>query len=789
MAETTRRLAALAFADVAGWSRLIEQSDVDTLRAWKALQADVLEPTIREQGGRLLEIAGDSVLVEFPSAVAAVGWALEVQRRSKERWQESETVRLTLRIGINVEDVIVDGDRLVGDGVNIASRIHQLAAPGEIIVTAAVREYVANKVQIVFSDLGMRGLKNISRRIQLYRIDVAQPMGVDAGGAAQRRPTAHDRVYRDSYVEQSVRTLLAVEVAEPAEGDNGSVGSRWEALVDDLASSVLPVHGGRLLKNLERGVLLGFPRVPHAAKAAFEIQRLCENANAGVPPGRHLLLRMGMQVGELIADDQEVYGSDVNLATRLTTLAGPGEIVVSAEVRDQLTPVLDADVEDLGECYLKTSNHPVRAYRVGPPGPRPVIEPVGTAGELRPTIAVIPFTARSGAAEHQILGEVLADEMISSLSRTADMNVISRLSTTTFRNREAALPEIGALLHANYILSGAYHVLDTKFSLVAELAETKSGRVVWMDDAKGDVRSIVSGKDEVIDRLVAKVSAAVTNRELQKALLQPLPTLESYTLLIGAIALMHRLSRHDFDRARQLLEALTERAPRHAIPHAWLAKWHVLRVWQGWGSRQATDTWTADLKPDTQLALDCTKRALDSDPSCSLALAVDGFVHTNLLKQLDVALQRYELAISVNPNDSLAHLLKGTLHAFKGEGKQAMRDTQRALRLSPLDPHRYFYDSLASTAALAAGRYDRAIELAQRSLRSNRMHTSTLRAMAIAQWLAGKHEDAKKTVGELMKIEPTLSVANYLKRHPAADYETGKIWAEALGSAGVPKGQ
>jgi class 3 adenylate cyclase/TolB-like protein/tetratricopeptide (TPR) repeat protein len=768
---------------VAGWSRLIEKSDVATLRAWKALQADLIEPTIRRHGGRLLEIAGDSVLVEFPSAVAAVSWALEVQWRCRDRWQENEAIRLTLRIGVNVEDVIVDGDKLVGDGVNIASRIHQLAAPGEIIVTAAVREYVVNKLALVFTDLGMRELKNISRRIQLYRVEAADAAPA-AAGAARPRAAAHEPVYRDSYVEQAAHTLLAVELAEPDERVNGTAASRWQAVVEDVASNVLPLHSGRLLKNLERGVLLGFPRVPHAAKAAFDIQRVCDNANAGMPQRRQLLLRMGMQMG---AADEPGADAGVDLASRLTTLAGPGEIVVSAEVRDQLTPVLDADVEDLGDCYLKPLTHPVRAYRVGPPGPRPVIEPAGATGELRPTIAVIPFAARSGEPRHQVLGEVLADQVISSLSRTADMNVISRLSTTAFRGREATVEEVGALLHANYILSGAYHVADAKFTLVAELAETRSGRVVWMDNAKGDVGGIVSGEDEVVDRLVAKVGAAITARELEKALVQPLPTMESYTLLIGAIGLMHRLSRHDFGRARELLETLIERAPRRAIPYAWLANWHVLRVWQGWGG-PPRDTWAGDWMQDATVALDCTQRALDADPSCSLALAIDGFVRTNLLKQLDVALERYELAIRVNPNDPLAHVLRGALHAFKGEGKQAMRDTQRALRLSPLDPHRYFYESLAATAALSAGRYDRAIELAQKSLRANRMHASTLRAMAIAQWLAGQHEGARKTVAELMKIEPSLTVRSYLERHPAADYETGKTWAKALGDAGVPQG-
>jgi class 3 adenylate cyclase/TolB-like protein len=764
------------------WSRLVEQHDVATLRAWKALRSALIEPAIQKYSGRLLEIAGDSVLVEFPSAVAAVNWALDVQRGSTNPRQESESEKLRLRVGINVEDVIVDGEKLVGDGVNIAARIHQLGAAGDIIVTAAVREYVANKLPLSFTDLGVRQLKNISRRIQLYRVEEKQPVQDVGDRSARRGP---ETVYRDSYREQSVGTLLAVEVAEPGERANGIATSRWHDVVDGVASDVLPVHDGRVLKTMERSVLLGFPKVPQATKAAFEIQRICEKANTDTPSARPLLLRMGMQVGELIGEEREIYGGEINLAARLTALAGPGEIVVSAGVRDQLTPVLDADIEDLGDCYVKPLTHPVRAYRVGPPGPRPVIEPTGAAGELQPTIAVIPFKARGGAAEHQVLGEVVADHVISTLSRTTDMNVISRLSTTAFRGREANLQEVGALLHANYIVSGAYHVLDGKVSLAAELAEAKSGRVVWVDDIRADVRSIIDGKAEMIDRLVARVGAAVTARELEKAQIQALPTLESYTLLLGAIALMHRLSRQDFERARVLLETLIERAPRRAIPHAWLAKWHVLRVWQGWGG--APQPWTGEWQEDAKLALDSTKRALDSDPNCSLALAVDGFVHTNLLKQLDVALQRYDLAISVNPNDSLAYLLKGTLHAFQGDGAQAMRDTQRALRLSPLDPHRYFYDSLAATAALSAGRYDRAVELAQRSLRSNRMHTSTLRAMAISQQLSGRLEEATKTVAHLMKIEPTLTVENYLRRHPAADYETGKIWARALGDAGVPQ--
>src|SRR5262249_50070579 len=157
-----------------------------------------------------------------------------------------------------------------------------------------------------------------------------------------------------------------------------------------------------------------------------------------------------------------------------------------------------------------------------------------------------------------------------------------------------------------------------------ELAETKSGRILWSEHLDDNVSAIVSGEQRLIGRVVEAVSAAVIARELQRSTAQPLPTLKSYTLLLGAIALMHRLSLPDFEEARRLLQALIDRGTRQPIPLAWLANWHVLRVQQGW---------SPDRRQDTYLALECTKRALDADPDCSLALAVDGFVHTNLLKQ------------------------------------------------------------------------------------------------------------------------------------------------------------
>lgn len=578
------------------------------------------------------------------------------------------------------------------------------------------------------------------------------------------------------------RTLLFADVVESVrlmEENETGVVQRWRKFIALAEKEVLPANHGRLVKSLGDGLLVEFPVVPPAVKAAFALQRVGQTINDGVSPSQHILLRMGLHSGHLIADDHDVYGSGVNLAARLTGLAGPGEIVVSADVRDQLTPVLDADIEDLGACYLKHVQEPVRAYRVGPPGPRPVIEP-GTKAmpQLRPTIAVIPFVERAEKGEHHVVGEVLADEIIAALSHSAELNVISRLSTTVFRGRETSVDEVSRYLTANYVLSGAYRTIGNTLRLNVELATAEPGTIIWSETMEGNAEAIVSGKDGIVSEIVTAVSMAIMSRELQRAQTQPLPTLKSYTLLMGAIALMHRLSRKDFDRSREMLVALTERLPRQAVPWAWLAKWHVLRVQQGWMN---------DPSVDSQFALDFCRRALNADPQCTLALVMSGLVHTNLLRQLDVAQESYEFALRTNPNDALAWLLKGTLHAFKGDGATAVHDTERALKLSPLDPHRYFYDSLAATAALSAGQYGRAIELATHSLRANRTHTSTFRALAIAQWQSGLKDEARRTVAELLRLEPGLTVTRYRERHPTAGYETGRIWSTALQEAGVPQ--
>jgi TolB-like protein/tetratricopeptide (TPR) repeat protein len=498
------------------------------------------------------------------------------------------------------------------------------------------------------------------------------------------------------------------------------------------------------------------------------------NAAVGEPGGPP---RLRMGIGAVDAFGLGTRRDIAGGAKLAMMLARAGEVVAAASARDQLTDALDADIEDLGECRPSGGQAAMRLYRIAPPRADPVIAPARPLARLMPAVAVIPPVARMAAPEHEVLGEVLADELIHALARSERLDVISRLSTTVFRQRAAAVGEIGTSLGADYVLTGVYRTASPHVVIDLELSEARSERIVWSERFRDSIAGVLGSEQELVNRAAADVCTAISVQELQRARSYPLRSLDSYTLMMSAITLMHRMSVRDFQLAREMLQTVIDRDPAQPLPQAWMALWYVVRLQQGW--------------PDDPLAngpraMDYAQRALEIDPECSLALAMDGLAQAQIAKRHDLALDRYQRAVASNRCHSIAWLLKGTLHAFMGEGQLAVECAERASRLSPLDPHRYFYDSLAATAHLAARRYREALTLAQRSLRANRRHASTLRATAIAQWQLGLADDARRTVEDLLRLDPGFTISGYLARIPASPYWTGREWSAALRAAGVP---
>lgn len=579
---------------------------------------------------------------------------------------------------------------------------------------------------------------------------------------------------------RTAKTILFADVVGSVrlvQADEEGVIQRWLAFVQSVETEILPKHQGRMVKQMGDGLMVEFDTAINAVDAAVDLLSICDDQNSDIPLESRINLRIGLHCGEVISgQNNDIYGNDVNIAARVMSLAGAGEIAATANVRDFSAGVVDVDFFDMGDCHVRNLPYPVRAFRIVPPGVHAPILPMLRAEDLLPTIAVIPLRTRQADDEFDALGDVIAEEIIVALSQSPALNVTSRLSTSAFAGGSAALSRVGEALHADFVLSGTYRGTSQRIVLDLELAEVRTDRVIWGARFEDSFETLLQ-EQTAIGEISAAIADAIVDIEVSRARSQPLPTLENYALLMAATALMHRPSRRDFEFAEHVLSTLMKRTSDLPITSAALARWHVLRVQQGW---------TDDPMQEARRALFLTQRALELDPTNVMALVSEGFVLTNLLHRLDDALDRYNAALDQSPSDALGRLLRGTLFAFRGEGPSAVRDTERALHLAPRDPHRYFYESLAASACIAAGDNERALALATQSLRSNRGHTSTLRVKAVAEFRLGQADDARASVQLLLRQQPNLTVSSWLKSAASADYEVGREFARTLREAGVP---
>lgn len=395
---------------------------------------------------------------------------------------------------------------------------------------------------------------------------------------------------------------------------------------------------------------------------------------------------------------------------------------------------------------------------------------------MRPSVAIVPFATMDDHAAIGV-GDVLADQLIGTLSACPLLDVISRLSTSVFRDRTTPLSRISQLLDAHFVVSGSCWRDGNRLTASIELADARTQRVLWSRSVSDRIEGVLHADSSLVMELAGGILQAIIAAEIGHARSRPFADVESHTLLLSAIGLLYRLSRRDFDLARTALETLRERAPGHPLPLAWLARWHLFRVVQGWSESR---------DDDGRSALDFARRALDIDPDSSLALTMLGNVHTSYLRDLDAADGYYSAATLANPNESLAWLQWGNARSFRGDGCTALNYVDRAIRLSPMDPARHFYDAISAGAALSAGEHERAVTAARSSLAQNDHHVSTHRVLAIALSLSGRMDEARTEVQRLLELEPGLTVEAFVARSPGAASGLAQRFGNALAAAGLP---
>lgn len=586
------------------------------------------------------------------------------------------------------------------------------------------------------------------------------------------------------------RTILVVDVVESVrlmQAFEADIIDRWRRFVDEVQTASLPPHGGRLVKSLGDGMLIEFAGTRPAAAAAFDLHRRLHAYNAGRRPEAALQLRAGLHAAEVVLDRLDIYGPGVNIAARVAALAAPGETMATVNARDELLGGVDAELEDLGHLYVKHLDHAVHCWRLTPPRGTPAVPYVvsitpapGVSNVVIPRLAVMPLVTHGLSGSDRFAGHLVADNLNLRLSRSHALRVISRLSAGALAGRGLTVPEVARQLGVQYVVAGS--ILPhgaTHWRVNLELADGADGTVIWTRSDTLESAALLQADDDFSAEAARQLFNAVSSHQVQRLATHSLPSLQSYSLQLAGLELMHRAALTDFERARSVLETLVERHPRSPTPRAWLSQWWVLRTTRGLGGLP---------QDEAVQALGHTRSALQTDPASALALASQGFVEAHMLRDLDAAEHTLERAIACNGNEPLAWLYRSVVHGFRGQGDEAYRAAETAASLSPLDPQRHYFDALTASAAVTAGHLERGIELARRALQINRNHLPTLRALAVALAETGDLQASRAAGQRVLALQPDFTLRNYQREAPKGGETTRERFVAALARAGLPAG-
>lgn len=396
---------------------------------------------------------------------------------------------------------------------------------------------------------------------------------------------------------------------------------------------------------------------------------------------------------------------------------------------------------------------------------------------LLPQIAVLPFVQLAPGEDTSPLGSLISEELSRSLARSQAFTVTSYLASRQFDPAKVRPAEVSTIAGVKYLVSGSVRANGQLMSAEIELHDAEREQVIWSRHFEGPLLDLMAGKSEALAQATQQIGQTLVGEAVRVAAFKPLSSLEGHTLLMAAISMMQEMTPDRFGRAREILAVLLSREPKHPLVLTWMGFWHVLRVQKGFSS---------DRQLDAQQAGQLASSALAADPSFSLAHTLKGAISSHLLFHFELARKSFDLALKDNPNEALAILLKGATWAFQDRPNEAVKLTDAACRLTPLGPQRYYFDSVSAFANLSAHNYDRAIELADRSLQANAAYPASLRTKAIALQLTGRNGEAREVVQNLLSASPDFCLAQYQRDHPAAIGQGGGEWVDALKRAGVP---
>ena len=577
------------------------------------------------------------------------------------------------------------------------------------------------------------------------------------------------------------RRLAAVVAADVVgysrlmEADETGTLARLKTHRIELIDPAIAKNRGRIIKTTGDGMLLEFHSVADAVLCAAEIQRRMSRRNTDVPTSRWIQFRIGINLGDVIAEENDIFGDGVNVAARLEALAEPGGICVSSAVRDQVGDRLDEIAfEDLGDQNVKNIARPIRIFRVRLK-PDAMIAPdnenntPATTTPKKPSIAVLPLVNMSGDPEQEFFADGLTEDIITELSRFRDLLVISRNSTFVYKGKPVKVQEVAREFGVEYLLEGSVRKAGGRIRVTVQLIDAETDRHIWAERYDRELEDIFAIQDEMTRAIVATLPGRVEAVIHDRAKRKPTDNMAAYECVLTAKVLHHRSLREDNAAAQCLLDRAIALDPNYAHAHAW--KGCVLgQAWTyGWCENREAIFQQVAAELEVALALDDN----DSDVHRILAaLSLNRDEH-------DKAAYHQERALALNPNYDLVVVQQGELLTWLGRPEEGIDWIKKAMRLNPYHPERFW--SHLGRACYCAEKYAEATEAFSRITRPDYTHHAFL-AATFAQM--GNGVAAAAHAAEVLKREPKFSIATYLatqhykrevdrKRHEAGLVKAG----------------
>ena len=577
------------------------------------------------------------------------------------------------------------------------------------------------------------------------------------------------------------RRLAAIFTADVA-GYSRLVGADEEGTIDrlsahrrELIEPKIAEHQGRLVKTTGDGVLAEFASPVKAVRCAIDVQHGMAARNADIPEGSRIEFRIGINLGDVVVDDDDIYGDGVNIAARLENIAEPGSVFISRAVRDFVTDTAELVLEDLGERELKNIAKPVQVFRIAAPAQAVAASQApAPAVPQKPSIAVLPFTNMSGDAEQEYFSDGMTEDLITDLSKISALFVIARNSSFAYKGRLVKVQEIGRDLGVRFVLEGSIRKSGNRVRITAQLIDAESGGHLWAERFDRDLTDIFATQDEVVEKIVRALAVTLTQGEEKRLGRRGTANVAAYEAVLRARELLGGATRETVAQARAMYQRAIELDASYAVPHAGLAATAVSNYVSDWADDPGAELDQAERWARRALELD------ESEPFAHMALG-----HVLLWRRdHDGALAEFRSMIALDPNFAQGHSATGLALMYAGRAAEALEAFALSKRL---DPH---YPSIVlhylAQANFSLGNYGTAAkQLLERIARTPGTDSSRMMLAACYGHL-GRVEEARAAWAELLKVNPDFSLEQRERVLPYKDPRDFARIADGLAKAGLP---